>query len=140
MSKEQVAHKKTSLVTCRKLVNFIIRKILIEVPIQIISYLQIWKNSDAEHTVDEVVKNKPHTVLMRVSSGTASMEGDSVISIKITNAFFLQPSNPNIYLSTITFILQVHLNIYKIYVLKLLIAIQIVIKGRKQYIYGRLVK
>ncbi|XP_026982987.1 adenylate cyclase type 10-like isoform X1 [Sagmatias obliquidens] len=66
--------------------------------------IELWKNSDAEHTVDKVVRNKPsHTVLVGVNSGTTSLEGDSVISTKITNAFFLQPStqhlsfNPNVY-------------------------------------------
>ncbi|XP_059967430.1 adenylate cyclase type 10-like [Mesoplodon densirostris] len=70
--------------------------------------IEIWKNSDAEHTVEKAVRNKPsHTVLVGVNSGTASMEGDSVISPKITNAFilffFLNETNkhvsfnPNVY-------------------------------------------
>lgn len=56
-----------------KMVNFIIRKMAIE----IISHL---KNSDANRTI-EAVKSKPsNEILVGISNDITSMEDDSVIS------------------------------------------------------------
>lgn len=60
---------------------------------EIVSHLQIHKNLDVEHIVVEAVKSKPFSYIAGGNQQWYNfMDGNSVISIRITKALFFSPT------------------------------------------------